>query len=159
MHSFALALEVTSKTEYAFQIMCVASDDSKEYVKPISKKRKTVDHNGIASVDSKEYNKPVSKKSKTLYDYVLPKRRQGGGPKGKEKNVPLAEEIVWSIDGVAENPVGNTDVGKFYERRVSDKDSEVNDFVYFARLWCPNEHLQEQKSGDLLIISLPIVAL
>ncbi|GJX34247.1 RNA-directed DNA polymerase, eukaryota, reverse transcriptase zinc-binding domain protein [Tanacetum coccineum] len=49
---------------------------------------------GIAYVDSKEYNEPVSKKRKTLYDYVLPKRQQGGGSEGKVKNVPLAEEIV-----------------------------------------------------------------
>ncbi|KAI3811715.1 hypothetical protein L1987_21444 [Smallanthus sonchifolius] len=48
------------------------------------------------------------------------------GPKGKEKNAPVADEVVppllepngklevWSIDGGAKNPVANEDIGKFY---------------------------------------------
>ncbi|GJZ42403.1 villin-3 isoform X1 [Tanacetum coccineum] len=57
---------------------------------------------------------------------ALLKQQQVGGPKGKEKNVPVAEEIVpplleangklevWSIDGGAKTPVASEDVGKFY---------------------------------------------
>ncbi|GKB12481.1 villin-3-like protein isoform X1 [Tanacetum coccineum] len=53
-------------------------------------------------------------------------QQQVGGPKGKEKNVHVAEEIVpplleanrklevWSIDGGAKTPVASEDVGKFY---------------------------------------------
>ncbi|KAL8258625.1 hypothetical protein R6Q59_026578 [Mikania micrantha] len=53
-------------------------------------------------------------------------KQQGGGPKGKEKNTPVAEEVVpplleangklevWSIDGGAKNPVASEDIGKFY---------------------------------------------
>ncbi|KAJ0809099.1 putative villin headpiece, villin/Gelsolin, ADF-H/Gelsolin-like domain superfamily [Helianthus annuus] len=53
-------------------------------------------------------------------------KQQGGGPKGKEKNAPVVEEVVpplldangklevWSIDGGAKNPVASEDVGKFY---------------------------------------------
>nr|GEW80999.1 probable UDP-3-O-acyl-N-acetylglucosamine deacetylase 2 [Tanacetum cinerariifolium] len=37
------------------------------------------------------------------------------------------------------------------ERHVKDKDSEVKYFVDFARLLCPNEHLQEHDFDDLLI--------
>ncbi|XP_076881305.1 villin-2-like [Bidens hawaiensis] len=53
-------------------------------------------------------------------------KQQGGGPKGKEKNAPVIEEVVppllepngklevWSIDGGAKNPVAHEDIGKFY---------------------------------------------
>ncbi|XP_076958412.1 villin-3-like [Bidens hawaiensis] len=53
-------------------------------------------------------------------------KQQGGGPKGKEKNTPVVEEVVppllesngklevWSIDGGAKNPVAHEDIGKFY---------------------------------------------
>ncbi|GJT99815.1 ribonuclease H-like domain-containing protein [Tanacetum coccineum] len=42
----------------------------------------------------------------------LLKQQLVGGPKGKEKNVPVAE--VWSIDGGAKTAVASEDVRKFY---------------------------------------------
>ncbi|KAF5772063.1 putative villin/Gelsolin, ADF-H/Gelsolin-like domain superfamily [Helianthus annuus] len=53
-------------------------------------------------------------------------KQQGVGPKGKEKNAPVVEEVVpplleangklevWSIDGDAKTPVASEDIGKFY---------------------------------------------
>ncbi|KAI3802222.1 hypothetical protein L1987_30352 [Smallanthus sonchifolius] len=57
---------------------------------------------------------------------LLKQQGVSAGPKGKEKNAPVAEEVVppllepngklevWSIDGGAKNPVASEDIGKFY---------------------------------------------
>ena len=52
-------------------------------------------------------------------------KQQGVGPKGKDKNAPVAEEVppllksggkleVWTIDGGAKKAVAHEDFGKFY---------------------------------------------
>ncbi|KAK9057719.1 hypothetical protein SSX86_022555 [Deinandra increscens subsp. villosa] len=89
-------------------------------------------------------------------------KQQGGGPKGKEKNTPVIEEVVpplldtngklevWSIDGGAKNPVASENIGKFYSGDCyivlySYHSREKKDDYYLC-YWIGNDSTEEDQN-------------